>query len=63
MGGMERKGVLATGDPESVRRAVTDVLAQVPEQFTLAADCTVQGDTPWENLRTAIQTAHGYRKV
>jgi len=38
------------------------VLAQAPERFVLAADCTVPGDTPWENLRTAIETAHTYQK-
>ena len=62
MGGMERKGVLATGNSESIQQAVTDVLAQAPEQFILAADCTVPSDTPWENLRTAIETAHQHRK-
>jgi uroporphyrinogen decarboxylase len=62
MGGMERKGVLATGTPEGIRQAVNDVLAETPERFILAADCTVPGDTPWENLRTAIETAHQYRK-
>ncbi len=60
MGGMERKGVLATGTTEEIRDAANDVLAQAPERFVLAADCTVPGDTPWENLRTAIQTAHRY---
>lgn len=62
MGGMERKGGLATGNSESIQQAVTDVLAQAPEQFILAADCTVPSDTPWENLRTAIETAHQHRK-
>jgi uroporphyrinogen decarboxylase len=62
MGGMERKGVLATGDPAVIRQTVTDVLAQTPEGFMLAADCTVPSDTPWENLRTAIETAHQHRK-
>ncbi len=62
MGGMERKGVLATGIPETIRQAATDVLTQAPERFILAADCTVPSDTPWENLKTAIETAHRYRK-
>jgi uroporphyrinogen decarboxylase len=61
MGGMERKGVLATGNPQDIRQAATGVLAQAPERFILAADCTVPGDTPWENLKTAIDTAHRYR--
>jgi uroporphyrinogen decarboxylase len=62
MGGMERMGVLATGDSEAIRRAATGVLAQSSERFILAADCTVPSDTRWENLRTAIETAHGYHK-
>ena len=62
MGGMERKGVLATGNSEEIQQAVTNVLAQAPDRFILAADCTVPGDTPWENLKTAIETAHHCHK-
>ena len=62
MGNMERKGVLATGNLEVIQQTTTEVLAQAPERFILAADCTVPSDTPWENLRTAIETAHQYRK-
>jgi uroporphyrinogen-III decarboxylase len=40
---------------------VADLLAEVPEQFILAADCTVPSDTPWEHLKTAIDAAHRYR--
>ena len=58
MGGMERKGVLATGNSEAIRQSTTEVLAQAPERFILAADCTVPTDTPWENLKLAIETAH-----
>jgi uroporphyrinogen decarboxylase len=62
MGGLERKGALATGNLEAIQQTVTDVLAQTPERFILAADCTVPSDTPWRHLRTAIETAHQYRK-
>jgi uroporphyrinogen decarboxylase len=62
MGGMGRKGVLAIGNSETIRQAVNGVLAEAPERFILAADCTVPSDTPWENLRTAIETAHQHRK-
>ena len=58
MGGMERKGILATGKPAEIRQAAQDLLAQAPERFILAADCTVPSETPWENLKTAIETAH-----
>ena len=61
MGGLERKGVLATGSLEDIRQAAEGVLAAAPERFILAADCTVPSDTPWELLKTAIDTAHHYR--
>jgi uroporphyrinogen decarboxylase len=59
MGGLARRGVLATGAPAEVRRAAQAVLASAPERFILAADCTVPGDTAWDNLRAAIAVAHG----
>ncbi len=62
MGGMDRHGVLATGAPDEIRAAVSDVLAQAPERFMLGADCTVLGNTPWDNLKIAIDTAHQSRK-
>lgn len=62
MGGMERKGILATGSPGEVRRAAQNVLADAPERFILAADCTVPSNTSWDNLRAAIDTAHEYRR-
>jgi uroporphyrinogen decarboxylase len=61
MGGLERKGILATGSEDDVRVAVGGVLAEAPDKFMLGADCTVPSETPWENLRTAIATAHSYR--
>jgi uroporphyrinogen decarboxylase len=60
MGGLDRKGVIATGDAQAIRQASADLLAQAPERFILAADCTVPSDTPWENLKTAIDAAHQY---
>ena len=62
MGGLERKGVIAGGSPEEIRAAVRAALKDAPERFILGADCTVLPDTPWENLRTAIETAHEYKK-
>ena len=62
MGGLERKGVLATGNPDGIRQAAQEVLAEAPDRFILAADCTVPSDTPWDHLKTAIDTAHRYRK-
>lgn len=59
MGGLERKGALAVGTPEEVRAEAKRVLAEKPELFVLAADCTVPGETRWENLRAAVDAAHG----
>jgi uroporphyrinogen decarboxylase len=59
MGGLERKGVLATGSPEQIRAASREVLLNAPERFILAADCTVPAETPWDNLKAAIEVAHG----
>jgi uroporphyrinogen decarboxylase len=61
MGGMDRLGVLATGTADEVRNAAQAVLAEAPAQFILAADCTVPADTPWDNLKAAIDAAHGWR--
>ncbi len=62
MGGLERKGTIATGSLDAVRKAATDVLAEAPERFMLAADCTVPSETPWEHLKAAIDVAHKDRK-
>ena len=58
MGGMDRKGLLATGSEEEVRAEARRVLTHAPPKFILGADCTVPGDTPWGNLRAAIDEAH-----
>jgi len=62
MGGLERKGVIATGSADEIRAAARGVLDQAPQRFILAADCTVPSDTPWDNLKAAIDTAHQYRR-
>jgi uroporphyrinogen decarboxylase len=62
MGGLERKGVIATGSAREIKEAVRAVLKDAPSRFVLGADCTVPPDTSWENLRIAIETAHEYRR-
>jgi uroporphyrinogen decarboxylase len=61
MGGMDRHGILVTGTKEQIRAEVSSVLRDAPPLFALGADCTVPADIPWENLRTAIDTAHAGR--
>jgi uroporphyrinogen decarboxylase len=60
MGGLERKGTLATGSQDEVEQAARAVLQAAPERFILGADCTVPGTTSWDNLRAAIRTAHSF---
>ena len=62
MGGMDRKGVLATGGEEEIRAEARAVLSDAPDRFILAADCTVPGDTPWSNLSAAIDEAHRWKR-
>ena len=62
MGGLDRKGVLATGTEDQVRAEAQKILEDAPDSFILAADCTVLPGTPWSNLRAAVETAHRYRR-
>ena len=62
MGGLDRKGVIATGTSAEIRLAAEAVLKTAPERFVLGADCTVPGEGRWEGIRTAIATAHAYRR-
>ncbi|KAI9034655.1 hypothetical protein DFJ74DRAFT_716509 [Hyaloraphidium curvatum] len=62
VGGLYRKGIIATGTPEEARRAAEEVLRGAPPRgFMLGADCTVPGDTPWANLRAAVDAAHAVK--
>ncbi|HSB79816.1 MAG TPA: uroporphyrinogen decarboxylase family protein [Candidatus Methylomirabilis sp.] len=62
MGGLERKGVIATGSVSEVQKVVEGILRAAPERFILGADCTVPSETSWDNLKAAISTAHAYRR-
>lgn len=59
MGGLDRHGVIATGDEPRIRAAVQAVLDAAPDHFILGADCTVPSDTSWDGIRAAIAQAHG----
>ena len=58
MGGLDRHGVLASGSPTGVAQTAAGVLYEAPKRFILGADCTVPSETSWDNLRSAIRTAH-----
>ena len=60
--GLERKGTIAKGSLKAVRKLAKDILAEAPERFMLAADCTVPSETLWNHLKAAIEVAHRYQK-
>lgn len=60
MGGMERKGIIVHGSQGEIQAEVRKLCAHKPDQYILAADCTLPGDIPWENIRAAIQAAHNF---
>ncbi len=62
LGGMDRHGVIVSGSRSDIRREVRKVIEKAPALFALGADCTVPSDIPWDNLRSAIDTAHESRR-
>ena len=63
MGGMDRKGIIASGSRDEIKNAVEGVLDDSPERYILGADCTLPGDIDWDNIRAAISTAHEYERT
>ncbi|MEE9460326.1 MAG: uroporphyrinogen decarboxylase family protein, partial [Bacteroidales bacterium] len=61
MGGMHKRGVMASGTQDAISSEVSRVLSQAPAKFVLAASCTLPGDIDWANIKTAIDTAHEYQ--
>jgi len=61
MGGLDRKGIIATGDKAEIMETVQGVLKNAPDKFILGADCTLPGDINWDNIKTAIATAHDFK--
>ena len=58
MGGLDRKGVIATGTADEISQTVRSVVDQAPDGFILGADCTLSNEVSWDNIRTAISAAH-----
>ena len=59
MGGLERKKTIHDGTPEEVAEAVRKVKSGYTDPLVVGAECTIKPDTPIENIRAAIDTAHG----
>jgi uroporphyrinogen decarboxylase len=62
MGGIDRKGTIISGREGEITRVVKEVLNTAPEKFILGADCTIPSEISWENIKTAISTAHEYKR-
>ena len=59
MGGLSRDGLTNRSQTEIVTK-IKEVLSEAPEKFMLGATCTIPGDTNWNNVRTALDSAHNY---
>ncbi|MCP4543345.1 MAG: hypothetical protein GY832_40035 [Chloroflexi bacterium] len=57
---MDRKGILVSGSQSEIRQRVGELLQDAPDRFMLGADCTLPSDIDWDNIKTAITTAHQY---
>ena len=62
MGGLERLDVVSTGSTGEVKEAVSAACQAVSGDFILGADCTLRNDTDWENIKTAVDTAHSFTR-
>jgi uroporphyrinogen decarboxylase len=60
MGGMDRHSPIWAGGPAEIGRAAAGALKDASRPFMLGADCTLAGDTKWENIRAAIDAAHAF---
>ena len=58
MGGMDRHGIIAKGTPAQLDTEIRGVIGTAPRPFLLGADCTVEADTNWDQLKHAISVAH-----
>jgi len=62
IGGLDRHGVIASGSKREIEEAVLAVCEEMEGDFILGADCTLPGDVDWENIKTAIDAAHEFKK-
>ena len=60
MGGLDRHGILTTGQPAAIAAAVQQALTQASRPFMLGADCTLPADIDWARIRAAIDACHAY---
>jgi len=61
MGGMDKRGIITNGSKQEIEERVKEILHNAPEKFMLGASCTVPHNIDWEDLNTAINTAHNHK--
>jgi uroporphyrinogen decarboxylase len=62
MSGLDHHGVITHGPIEDIKKEIDEIFSKnAPNNFIFAANCTVPSDTPWENLRAAVDYAHNWR--
>ncbi len=61
MGGLDRLGTIFSGSRDEIKKAAEAECSRKSAKFFLGADCTVPSDIDWDNLKTAIATAHGFK--
>ena len=59
MGGIDRTGLINTGNQRQVAEHVAEILDDAPEKFILGASCTLSSVINWKNIKTAVDLAHG----
>jgi uroporphyrinogen decarboxylase len=62
MGGLDRHGIIATGNQDEIKDVVNMICQQAPEDFILGADCTLPSDIDWDNIKIAIDSAHRFQR-
>lgn len=60
MGGLDRHGIINTGSEIEIRSEVNRIYQSSPSKFILGADCTLPSNIKWQNIHTAIHTAHQF---
>jgi len=62
MGGLSRNGIIVNGTKDEIINSVNKVISEAPEKFLLWANCTISGETSWDNVKVALDTAHNFYK-
>lgn len=62
-GGLDRLGVIVTGNIDEAKKEIDKVLENAPDNFILGADCTVPSETDYARLRELIDYTHTWRQT